>query len=112
MGPCDFSPNAKFFPALKTPMLPADTFKGKVAYITGGGTGLGKDMAKTLSTLGAKVFITSRKEEVLKAAASEITKQTGNQVTFIIQPIAESDQIKRSNYPNLGWLFCGRCQKN
>lgn len=80
MGPCDFSPNAKYFPAIKTPMLPADTFKGKVAYITGGGTGLGKDMAKTLSTLGAKVFITSRKEEVLKATASEITEQTGNQV--------------------------------
>lgn len=39
--PADFSQNSKHFPALKTPMLPADTFKGKVAYVTGGGTGLG-----------------------------------------------------------------------
>ena len=37
----DFSSNAKHFPAIKTPMLPANTFDGKVAYITGGGTGLG-----------------------------------------------------------------------
>lgn len=83
MGPVDFTPNAKFFPAIKTPMLPADTFKDRVAYITGGGTGLGKDMAQTLSALGAKVFITSRREEVLKSAAAEITEKTGNQVTLI-----------------------------
>ena len=56
MGPVDFTPNAKHFPAIKTPMLPANHFKGKVAYVTGGGTGLGKDMATTLSSLGAKVF--------------------------------------------------------
>lgn len=59
MNGLDYTPNAKFFPAVKTPMLPKDTFKGKVAYITGGGTGLGKNMATTLSALGAKVFITS-----------------------------------------------------
>ena len=35
MSGLDYTPNAKFFPAIKTPMLPADTFKGKVAYITG-----------------------------------------------------------------------------
>lgn len=96
MGPCDFSPNAKFFPAIKTPMLPADTFKGKVAYITGGGTGLGKDMAQTLSTLGAKVFITSRKEEILKATASEISEKTGNQVGYFAADVRKTDQIEQA----------------
>lgn len=76
----DFGPNAKFFDAKKTPMLPKDTFKGRVAFITGGGTGLGKNMALMLSTLGAKVFITSRREEVLKKCADEIQSATGNQV--------------------------------
>lgn len=76
----DFGPNAKFFPAKKTPMLPKDTFKGRVAFITGGGTGLGKNMALTLSSLGAKVFITSRREEVLKKSAQEIKSATGNEV--------------------------------
>jgi hypothetical protein len=32
---------ATAFPAIKAPMLPPDTFKGKIAFITGGGTGLG-----------------------------------------------------------------------
>ena len=48
------------FPAVKSPMLPADTFNGKVAFITGGGTGLGKGMATILSQLGASVAIASR----------------------------------------------------
>ena len=45
---------------VKEAMLPPGTFKGKVAFITGGGTGLGKDLAKNLSALGAKVMIASR----------------------------------------------------
>ncbi len=34
---------------------------GKVAFVTGGGTGLGKCVAMYLSILGAKVAIASRK---------------------------------------------------
>ena len=41
-------------------MLPPGAFNEKIAFITGGGTGLGKDLALNLSSLGAKVVITSR----------------------------------------------------
>ena len=41
-------------------MLPKGTFSGKTAFITGGGTGLGQDLAKNLSFLGATVVIGSR----------------------------------------------------
>jgi 2,4-dienoyl-CoA reductase len=41
-------------------MLPPDTFKGKVAFVTGGGTGLGKAVSQKLSELGAIVVIASR----------------------------------------------------
>lgn len=41
-------------------MLPKDCFKGKLAFVTGGGTGLGKGMATMLSSLGADVVISSR----------------------------------------------------
>ena len=51
---------ANKFPALIKTMLPQGTFNGKVAFITGGGTGLGKGMAKVLSQLGASVVIASR----------------------------------------------------
>lgn len=48
------------FPAKLTPMLPAGTFTGKVAFVSGGGTGFGAGMASMLSHLGAKVVIASR----------------------------------------------------
>ena len=50
----------EMFPAKKVPMLPKDTFVGKVAFITGGGTGLGAGMAGMLAELGAHVTIASR----------------------------------------------------
>lgn len=85
--------------AVIEPMLPPATFKGKIAFVTGGGTGLGKDIAKNLSQLGAKVMIASRyvkknayihtyvmhflvcrKLEVLQKTAEELSQLTGNEV--------------------------------
>ncbi len=94
--PPNFADNAKLFPAKKTPMLPKNTFEGKVAYVTGGGTGLGKNMATTLSALGAKVFITSRREEVLKKASGEISAKTGNQVGYFPSDVRNTDQTEES----------------
>jgi S-adenosylhomocysteine hydrolase len=48
------------FPARTEPMLPKDCFANKTAFITGGGTGLGRGMAEMLSRLGATVIIASR----------------------------------------------------
>ncbi|VDI32798.1 Hypothetical predicted protein [Mytilus galloprovincialis] len=52
--------HSKMFPAQMGKMLPDGTFDGKIAFITGGGTGLGKGMATMLSRLGAQVVISSR----------------------------------------------------
>ena len=45
---------------------------GRVALITGGGTGLGKAAARELVACGAGVVIAGRREEVLAAAADEL----------------------------------------
>ena len=54
-----------------------DLFRGKVAVVTGGGTGIGKAITKELARLGCKVVIASRKLEKLVEAAEEINKDVG-----------------------------------
>ena len=53
-------------------MLKEGTLNDKIIIVTGGGTGLGKSMSKYFLELGAKIIITSRKEEVLLSAMLNI----------------------------------------
>lgn len=55
-----FATDNKYFPVKRDCMLPEGCFKGNVAFVTGGGTGLGKGMVKMLSERGATVVISSR----------------------------------------------------
>ena len=52
------------------------SLKGKVALITGASRGIGKAIANSYVQAGAKVMLSSRKEEVLRATAKEIGGDT------------------------------------
>ncbi len=52
------------------------SFEGKVALVTGASKGIGKAIAKTLAESGAKVMLSSRKEDALREAAKEINGVT------------------------------------
>lgn len=71
-----------------------DLLKDKTIWVTGGGTGLGKSMATLFSGLGAKVAISSRKEDVLKKAADEISEQTGNAVFIAPMDVREPKLVE------------------
>jgi len=77
-----------------TPMLKEDSLEGKVILITGGGTGLGKAMGKYFSELGAKLIITSRKIDVLKKTAEEISDQTKNEVFPFACDVSDYKQVE------------------
>ncbi|KAF8599655.1 NAD(P)-binding protein [Ceratobasidium sp. AG-I] len=44
---------------------------GRIALVTGGGTGIGLMIAKTLAANGAKVYIGSRRNEVVEGSSDE-----------------------------------------
>ncbi|MSQ84025.1 MAG: SDR family oxidoreductase [Myxococcales bacterium] len=55
----------------------ADLFAGKVALITGGGTGIGRCIAHELAALGCSVVVSGRRPEPLKIVVGEVTADGG-----------------------------------
>ncbi|CAG7731599.1 unnamed protein product, partial [Allacma fusca] len=89
-------PQAKYFPVIKSPMLPPGTFKGRTAFITGGGTGLGKGMALMLSQLGAAVAIVGRRQAVIEETAKELQGKTGNRVVGLSVDVRSPEAVKQA----------------
>ena len=74
-------------------MFKNDLLKNKTIIITGGGTGLGKSMATRFGELGANLVLTSRRQEVLDEAASDINDKTGAEILTVSTDIRHSDQV-------------------
>lgn len=64
---------------------------GQIALVTGGGTGIGKAIAKAMLAEGAKVIIVGRKEEILKEAQAEL----GSDVELMTCDVTQEDQVKK-----------------
>lgn len=73
-----------------------DVLAGKRILITGGGTGLGKELARNFISQGAQVHICGRREQVLQAAADELRASAshGGTVEHHICDVREADQIE------------------
>ncbi len=69
------------------------SYQGKVAVITGGGTGIGKDTARLLLEKGASVVINGRRAEVLEATAKELDP-AGTRVATVAGSIADRKVAK------------------
>ncbi|KZV86871.1 rhamnolipids biosynthesis 3-oxoacyl-reductase [Exidia glandulosa HHB12029] len=72
---------------MAAPNLKASTLlgvQGKIALVTGGGSGIGTMIAATLVQNGAKVYIASRKEKQLKGVADALNKAGPGSCHYIV----------------------------
>jgi NAD(P)-dependent dehydrogenase (short-subunit alcohol dehydrogenase family) len=71
-----------------------DLLAGKVALVTGGGTGIGAAITRELTRLGATVIIASRKPENIEPAAAGLTEELGRPVHGRILDIRDRDSVR------------------
>ena len=73
----------------------SDALAGRVALITGGGSGIGLGIAKAFAKVGARVVIASRNLERLNAAVSEIEALGGEALAVQID-VRSFDDVTRA----------------
>jgi NAD(P)-dependent dehydrogenase (short-subunit alcohol dehydrogenase family) len=75
-------------------MFRAGLMEGERILVTGGGTGLGKEMAEAFLLLGATVYICGRRGPKLDETAAELTDKHGGKIVGIPCDIRSPDSIK------------------
>ncbi len=68
---------------------------GKVALVTGGSRGLGREMVLAFARAGADVVIASRKLDSCEETAAEVREQTGRRALPVACHVAEWDQVEQ-----------------
>ena len=79
------APNSPFQP---------DLFSGQVVFVTGGATGIGKEICRSFGRAGARIAIASRKQEVLEAAKAELEAE-GFDVWFDTCDVRDAGAVQR-----------------
>lgn len=70
------------------------TAQNGIALVTGGGTGLGRAMAKALGAAGYKVVISGRRADILETAAQELAKETGAEFLAVAADISDPVSVR------------------
>jgi NAD(P)-dependent dehydrogenase (short-subunit alcohol dehydrogenase family) len=78
---------------------------GRTALVTGGGRGLGKEMARLLAKAGAAVAICSRTEAQLRDTAEQVAAEAGVRVEPLVADVsqrADAERLARAAEERLG----------
>ncbi|CAA7261392.1 unnamed protein product [Cyclocybe aegerita] len=84
-----------FSPQSYRPSVSSD-LTGRIAVVTGGGTGIGLMIAQGLAAAGAKVYITGRRLEVLEKVAVGWDKQIGGEIVPLQMDVTDKTSIAKT----------------
>src|SRR3989442_9928322 len=82
------TPSARYASVLRPGL-----FEGRVLWVTGGGSGIGRCIAHELASLGARVVISGRTQDKLQRVAAEIAED-GGCADSIAFDIRDEDAVK------------------
>ncbi|HEY0083283.1 MAG TPA: SDR family NAD(P)-dependent oxidoreductase, partial [Pyrinomonadaceae bacterium] len=68
---------------------------GRVAFVTGGGTGITGGVARALSEAGTRVALVSRKLENLEPAA-ELIRAAGGEALAVACDVRQAEEVERA----------------
>ncbi|KAI0052744.1 NAD-P-binding protein [Auriscalpium vulgare] len=69
---------------------------GRVAIVTGGNSGIGKETVRQLLAHGAKVYVAARSRSKALAAIDELKKDTGCEALFLELDLADKSSVRRA----------------
>lgn len=75
-------------------MLPEKSLEGRVAIITGGGTGIGLAIAREYAGLGARLVLASRNAKHLEPAEQEL-RASGAEALIVPVDVRDAGQVER-----------------
>ncbi len=78
---------------MNTDVFLADVLLGKSILVTGGGSGLGREIAAGLAAKGATVHICGRRPTIIEETAAEISARGGGQVHWHVCDIRDAERV-------------------
>ncbi len=67
--------------------------KGKIAFVGGSSSGIGRAVAETLADEGCVVVLSGRREDALRSAAEEMSERTGASHRWVVVDFRAKDQV-------------------
>jgi len=80
-------------PPQQSVMLPSDALAGRVAVVTGGGSGLGRETAYAFARCGAAIGLVGRTLEKAQETARQIAEETGVSAVGVSADVRKGDEV-------------------